>query len=469
MFKGIRIERFFVLYLPWIFSWLLNFSPQNSYLIAWVGSFFIFYITMSGWVKPISNDRILSEQLMRPIFLTQIIFAGYMCCSSIFYYLDALGYENFQLLHLLVKPDLKKLILIAQCQRYYCLGHAAFVSGILLFMDYPIQKKYQLQTQNLADLLLYLSVIFIPVSIIFAVVPGLSQFSTQFNTLSFIAATLALAFAIPLRKLPNIFISGILFGINFYKSFLSGYKEPIIISLLVLAIFLYPAYKRTVTLVFVPILLLVFMILPTYNQVFRQNAWSGDLSAEDASKVAIDAALNNSMQIEDSNWSFLVYRLSEIDMFAKYIQSTPKYINFYGLQMVKQSVQSLIPRAFWPGKPNTEDLIMERVFNAGITAKGVNVSAKPALVADAYLFNGETGIFFVLFIYGAAAQLINMKCESFFGGYVLGTTLIYSGLFQIFWRGLSFEFLANSVFWSYISMLIIARLMYGLRILKRAD
>lgn len=468
MLNNIRPERFFVLFLPWILSWLLSSFPQGSYLMAWLGSFFILLITMSGWVKPIPDDRTLGEQLMRPLFLTQIIFAGYMSCTSIFYYLDALGYENFHLVNHFLKLDQQKIRMIAECQRYYCLGHAAFVSGILLFMNYPVKKKYHLQTPNLADLLLYIAVIAVPVSIFFAAVPGLSQFSGQLNTLSFIAATLALAFAIPVRKMSGILISGALFGFNFYKSFLSGYKEPIIVGLLVLVIFLYPLYKRTVVLVFVPLLLVIFMVLPTYNQVFRQNAWSDGLSAEAASEMALDAVLNHAEDTGNSNWSFLVLRLSEIDMFIKYIQSTPKYVGFYGFKMVGQSFQSLIPRIFWPGKPNTEDMIMERVFNAGITAKGVNVSAKPALIADAYLFKGEMGILFVLFLYGAAAQLIALKAESLFGGYILGTALIYSGLFQLFWRGLSFEFLLNSVFWSYITMLLIARLMFFLRILKRA-
>lgn len=469
MFKQIRPERFFVLFLPWIFSWLISAFPQTSYLIAWLGSFFIFLITISGWVKPIPNDRTLGEQLMRPLFLTQLIFAGYMCCTTLFYYLDSLGYENFRLINHLYKPDPKKLMIIAECQRYYCLGHAAFASGTLLFMNYPVQKKYQLQNFNLADFLLCVAVIAAPISAFFTAVPGLNQFSVQFSTLSFIAGALALAFAIPIHKTQNIIIAGALFSFNFYKSVLSGYKEPIIVSFLVLAIFLYPFYKRTVILVFVPLLFLVFAVLPTYNQVFRQNAWSGDLSAEDASKVALNAAFSSSPNAEDGNWKFLVFRLSEVDMFIKYVQSTPKYTDFYGMKMIDQSLQSLIPRVFWPGKPNTEDVVMERAFNAGIAAKGMNVSAKPALIADAYLFKGGFGVFLILFLYGAVNQLIALKAERLFGGYILGTALIYSGLFQIMWRGLSFEFLFNSVVWSYISMLLIARFMFFIRILKVAD
>ncbi|MGI4751808.1 MAG: exosortase Y-associated Wzy-like protein [Janthinobacterium lividum] len=466
MLDQIRPEKLFVLYLPWIFSWLLSSFPQQSYFVAWFGSFVILYLSMSGWVKPIPTDRSLGEQLMRPLFLTQVIFTGYMSCSTIFYFFNQLGYENFHLTNQLFKPDQHKIEAIAICQRYYCLGHAAFTTGILLFMKYPVRKKYQLQTTDVANLLLKIALVLIPISLFFIFVPGLSQFAAQFSALSFIAATLALAFAIPLHRTANIIISGGLFVLNFYKSFLSGYKEPIIVSMLVLGIFLYPLYKRTVILIFVPFLLILFLVLPTYNQVFRQNAWSGDLSAEDASKVALDAALNNSSELESSNWTFLVFRLSEIDMFIKYIQSTPKHVDFYGFKMISQSIQSLIPRVLWPNKPNTEDMIMERVVNAGIASKDMNVSAKPALVADAYLFAGGTGIFLILFLYGATAQLIAQKAESLFGGYLLGSALIFSGLFQMFWRGLSFEFLLNSVFWSYITMLVITRLMLVFRILR---
>jgi hypothetical protein len=87
------------------------------------------------------------------------------------------------------------------------------------------------------------------------------------------------------------------------------------------------------------------------------------------------------------------------------------------------------------------------------------VSAKPAYIVDAYLSWGIPGIIIGLFLYGAIAQLISMQAEYLFGGYTLGTALIFSGLFQIFWRGLSFEFLVNSVFWSYISMFIIFRIL----------
>jgi hypothetical protein len=466
--KGTHFEKYLVLYLPWLLSLLFKSDPKVSYMIAWVGSLFIFYITLTGWVKPLPKDLSVAEQLMRPIFLVQIIFAGYTCTTSIFYFFNVLGYQDFHKVSQYYLIDYQKLGLTAQCQRYYCLGHAAFVTGILMFMAYPIKQEYYVEREKIAGLLFWSAIITLPVSIIFLRVPGLSQFAYQFSSLSFIAVTLALAFAIPLHKIWNTAICFIFYFFNFYQALISGFKEPIIISILVLGIFLYPTYKKIVLMTFVPALLLLFVLLPTYNRIFRENAWAEDVSADEASELALDAALNSGTASGDeSNWEFLAYRLSEVDMFTTYVYSTPDRIDFYGFQLLKQSAIAMVPRIVWPSKPITEDLVMERVYDAGVVNRGSNVSAKPAFIADAYLSGGGWGVFIAMLLYGAAAQLISIKAEKLFGGYLLGTALMFSGLFQIFWRGLSFEFLINTVFWSYVSMVIIQKALVGSRILKR--
>ncbi|PTR01266.1 hypothetical protein C8P68_101500 [Mucilaginibacter yixingensis] len=457
MQKRQSLERIIFLYMPWGLALLCSSSPATSYLIAWLGSFFIFFITFTGILVPLPDDRPLAEQLMRPILLVHIIFAGYMCCTSIFYFLDALGYDNFHKMPFVIL-DQHKIELIAQCQRYYCLAHAAFVTGIVSTMRYPIKQKVRVEVENITQLLFKAALITYPASILFLKLPGLSQFANQFNSLSFIACTLALAFAIPEKKAINTTICSLLYAFNFYTSLVSGFKEPIIISVMVLGIFLYPTYKKAVIITFIPALLLLFVLLPTYAAVFRQNAWSGDVDSNDARELAIDAALNqDSETLNNTNWTFLVYRLSEIDMFTSYLESTPDKIPYYNLDLVKQSFIVLVPRVFWPSKPSTEALVMERVYNAGVINRGSNVSAKPAYIVDGYLSGGVLGIFISLFLYGAAAQFISQKAEQLFGGYLLGTALMFSGLFQIFWRGLSFEFILNNVFWSYVSMLLIAR------------
>ncbi|GAC1309883.1 MAG: hypothetical protein NVSMB24_26130 [Mucilaginibacter sp.] len=463
--KGKSIEKYLVLYLPWGLALLFESDPVLSYLIAWLGSILIFYLTLSGWVTPLPKDRRISEQLMRPIFLVQAIFAGYMAITTIFYFLNLLGYVDFQAVNEVI--DQQKLELAATCQRYYVLGHAAFVTGMAAFMKYPVKQLYKVDTEKLGNTLLLTAIITLVSSFLFLKIPALSQFYIQLTALSFIAGTLALAFAIPQKKLWNTVFCVFLYTSNFYNALISGFKEPIIISVLVLGIFLYPNYRKAVSIVFVPVLILLFYFLPTYNAVYRQNAWSDEVNADDAYKIALDATLNGGQSDKQSSWDFLSFRLSEIDMFATFVNSTPKYVDFYGFKLLDQSITAVVPRAFWPSKPSTESLVMERVYDAGVANRNSNVSAKPAFIVDAYLSGGGFGVFVALLIYGAVVQLISLKAEQLFGGYILGTALIFSGLFQIFWRGLSFEFLINSVFWSYVSMLVIFRIFKATHILTK--
>ncbi|MEO8886323.1 MAG: hypothetical protein ABI367_09690 [Mucilaginibacter sp.] len=459
-----------IFFMPWLLAELFGGFYILSYLIAWLGSFFIFYLTLTGKIKELPDDRKVSEQLMRPIFLVQIVFAGYMCCTSFFYFLDVLGYQDFHKNPILTLVDQNRLMLTAQCQRYYCLAHASFVTGVLLFMKYPNKQRYHIDADKIANLLLITALISLPVSIACYLVPGLSQFYFQLGSLSFIAGTLALAYAIPLKKMANTIICLILYFFNFYQALISGYKEPIIISVLVLGIFLYPNYKKVVTYFLMPFLLCLFMLLPTYNRVFRENSWTETTDQDEARSLAIDAVLNSKKDKlngqDDSNWEFYAFRLSEIDMFTIFAKSTPAHIGYYGLKLLEQSFTAIIPRAFWPSKPSTEDLVMERVYDAGVVYRGSSVSAKPAFVVDAYLSGGPFGIVVCLLIYGATAQLLSIQAEKLFGGYVLGTALIFSGLFQILWRGLSFEFLINSVFWSYITMLVIFKIFKTYNVLE---
>ncbi|ACU06097.1 exosortase Y-associated Wzy-like protein [Pedobacter heparinus] len=459
------IEQYLILFAPWVLASLLKDNAVLSYFIAWAGSFFIFYLTLTGKIKALPEDRNIAGQLMRPIFLVQFIFAGYMCCTTLFYFFDVLGYVDFRKMDGFYFADPEKLRLTAQCQRYYCLAHASFVTGILVFMRYPVVQKYSYNPAALTRLIFAIALITLSLSYLLLYIGGLSQFSHQLNTLSFIAGTLALAFAVPQRKTWSIIACLVIYGFNFYQALISGFKEPIILSILILGIFLYPAYKKTVATTFIPLLFMLFILLPTYNRVFRQHAWSDNVSADEASQLALESALNEE-EVDTDNWSFFAYRLSEIDMFTKYVQSTPTHVNYYGFELVKQSLSSIIPRIFWPSKPITEQIVMERVYNAGVASRRSNVSAKPAFVVDAYLSAGTAGIFICLFIYGAVCQLIATKAEELFGGYVLGTALVFTGLFQVFWRGQSFEFLFNTVCWSYVTMYIIFWILRFTQILK---
>lgn len=468
MNRKLVVEKFILLYLPWLLAVIFKGQPVTSYFIAWVGSFFIFFMTLTGQIVPLPDDRSFADQIMRPIILVQIIFAGYMCCTSIFYFFSLLGYYNFAPTPFYM-PDPEKLDMAAQCQRYYVLGHAAMVSGILYCMRYQKAPKYKVDSDKLTQLLYYATIISFPLAVFFLKFPGLGQFANQFNSLSFMASALGLAFAIPRQNWRNIVVCAIFYILNFYAAMISGFKEPIILSVMVLGVFLYPYYQKAVLAVFVPLLLILFIVLPTYVGVIRQNNWSGGDDANEVASEAVDAAVDQGANANESTWTFLVTRFSEIGMFTGFIESTPEKIDYYHLDLLGQSVVVLVPRILWPSKPVTEDMVMKRVYDAGVINQYSNVSAKPAYIVDAYLSWGAWGVFGFLFLYGAIAQLISLKAESLFGGYILGTALIYSGLFQILWRGLSFEFLFNNLLWSYVSMLIIAKILRRMNILELAD
>ena len=79
-------------------------------------------------------------------------------------------------------------------------------------------------------------------------------------------------------------------------------------------------------------------------------------------------------------------------MFVQYKKSIEARKKGYGLQIIKQALLSIIPRFIWPGKPNVEDMVMERVYENNIIDRNVVNSAKPAVIVDGFL-SGGTWVF----------------------------------------------------------------------------
>lgn len=452
---------YLLLYIPFALAVLFSNFPHASYLLAWNGSFFIFFVCYKGFIKTLPKDLPIADQLLRPIFFLQIIFAGYMATTSIFYYVNALGYEYLTYVGSspLIFGDVYASI--AKCQRYYVLGHAALAHGLISGMKYPIEKRYGIYAPSMSNLLLGISIICLPLGFIFSKFGALTQFSVQLSGLSFVAGTIAFAFAIRENKKVNLWAGGILFVVNLLSALSSGFKEPIIICFLLLGIFLLPVFGKKIVPFFLVILISLFFVLPTFIGSFRSYISQGadPLTARDKS---IDKIVNSDNLIEDfreDNWSFLTIRLSEIDMFIRYTESTPNYIPHYKLALVKNAVQTIIPRFLWPAKPDVEQLVMDRVYKAGVIDRISTVSAKPAFIVDCYLSYGMIGICVGLFLYGYLAQKISAIAEFWFGGYFMGCAVMFAGLFQILWRGNSFEFLSNAVFWSFITMFVIRQIM----------
>ncbi len=449
-----------LLYLPFGLAWMLSAVPTLSYFIAWAGSIWILLVTITGKIKPLPSDRSILDQIMRPIILTQIIFASYNFISSVFSFADINGWYYLSKVSSMEASE-ASLALTAEAQRYYVLAHAGITTGMLAFMDYRRSETWVVRPMN--NPVTFLLVVS-GISFVLATVLGgaLSQIAERASQLGLVASVLALSLAVPMRQTGMLLIAGGVYALNMAEAFLSGFKENVLVMLLLAAVFIYPYAKKTVT-VFAPLVILgALTILPTFANVFRAENWSGTASQEEAASTAIETIRGGEQDMWATNWSFLTNRISEIGLFTQYLASVDATGQYYGPTILEQTASSLIPRAFWDDKPITEKVVMERVYDNGIVSRDSKVSAKPQYVVDGYLSFGGWGVLLAALTLGLVASSASRFCERFFGGYFWGTGLIYTSFFAVLWKGNSFEFFFNTVVWSFIllvALFYVARMM----------
>jgi len=446
------IFRLGLLFIPYLLAVLFQDAPSLSYAIAWLGSFWIFYLTLSGKIKTLPGEGSLAHQLFRPIGTTQIVFAGYTAVTSIFYFLSLKGYYYFDHSALAVASS-HELTLAAEAQRYYVLVHAAFATGVLIFMDYRRSGAWKLREDiDRTRFMLVLAVgsLFVAQALKWA--PGLGQVQVRLAVLALVASVLSFALSVIQGRSGLILLNAGVYGVNLVEAFLSGWKEEVLVVFLLLGIFLYPVYKRTVA-VFAPVGLAVLLVLlPAYNGIFRDLNWEGNIDTRKAAEVAMNQVMEGRVDVARQNWSFLTNRFSEIGLFTNYIDDVPDRRPYYGSTIVENGLLGVIPRALWAGKPNMERLAMERAYDHGGISRNSEVSAKPQFVVDAYLSWGALGVLIGGVIFGMVASLASRLAERWFGGYLLGSGLVYTAFFRIFWKGSAFEFFIGAVFWSFVLM-----------------
>lgn len=447
--------RYLILFIPWFFSLLFIGNPNASYLIAWLGSILNLVLVYYGVIKPLPPDMQRRDQLMRPLFLSQLIFVGYMSLTSIFFYLDVLGYKNF-VKATVFHVNYSTLEETAASQRIYALAHASYAFGLLLFANYKKNSKWKVNVEKIdANFFLKATIILTVLKIVFIFIPGLSQFAIKAGDMAHISSIISIVYVSENKKAQFYIISFVLFAFNFAQILLSGWKEPIIFTLIVFAAYLYPKYRRTVLLSAIPIFVAVVFFLPSFNSAFRNQAWTEGVESTVAVQSAIEAIQTGEIDVYVDNWEFLVNRASEIAMLNDYTRKVPDEIPYYGNTIIWDSFRFILPRLFWPDKPDIEEHVMKRVYQIGIVNQQMLVSAKPPIVVDAYLSGGALYVFIIIFLFGALTAYISRLAEYLFCGYTLGSIWIFLGLFQILHRGNCMEFLVNSVFWGIVSMYIV--------------
>lgn len=446
--------RLLILFAPWLLAVLFQSNSQLSYLIAWGGSILNLVLFFSGFLHKFPDDKPVANQLLRPIFISQIIFVSYLSLTSIFFFLNSLGYDNF------IKNEFylinhRVLNETAASQRIYSLAHASYSLGLLLFLNYRRKYKWKMNNAKVdANFFLKMALVLTLLKFVFLYLPGLSQFAIKATDIAYISSIIALAYKSDNKKYQFYILALSLFAFNFISILLGGWKEPIIFTLILLAAYFYPTYKKVILVISIPAIVFVMFVLPSFNNQFRALAWSEGIESTDAAQSAIDLLQSGEVDVSKDNWSFLVERASEISMFNDYMRKVPNEKPYYGNAIIKDSFRFILPRIFWPEKPNVEEHVMKRAYDAGVINQQMLVSAKPPIVVDAYLSGGALYVALILFAYGLLTTYLSGLCEYLFGGYELGSAWVFLGFFQILNRGNCMEFLVNSIFWGVISMYI---------------
>ncbi len=442
-----RLAAYASLYVPALLAWAFSFDPQMSFGIAWVGSWWILWMSMTGRIRPLPGGRTWDQQLFRPLFLSQIMFFGLFCLGPVFYMWDLVAGGG------IVQEIGGEIQRTAVAQRYYVLGHAAFVHGVLALMDYRRSGEWSVQAPiPLARLFLYAAGGAFTCYFLFANTPGLGQFAGKCQYLFVAAVILSLAYAVRNGSMLDLLVAGGLYGFILIEAILSGWKHQIILVIGLLLLALFPAYKRTVGIAGVVIVVAFATLLPAYNNVFRQLSWQENMNTQRAAQVAFDRATSGEMELGRVSWRFLTNRLTTVGLFTDYMERVPSQRPFYGFTTTKQAVYAIIPDVFWPSKPNTEELVMERVYPNTNIRLGTRVSAKPLIVVDGYLAGGWIGVLLFCLTLGGVASIASRWAERWFGGYRIGGQLVFTGLFARVLFTASIEFLFNALFWSFVLM-----------------
>jgi hypothetical protein len=446
-----NLIRYGLLFLPYVLAVLLQESPTLSYAVAWSGSFWIFYLTLWGHVKPLPGGSSLEQQLLRPVGFTQLILMGYTAVTSIFYFLSLNGCFYFECTALQMAP-LQERELTASAQRYYVLAHAAFATGVLLPMDYRKSGEWTIRWNGeTAWLALYAAGGLLLGIQVLKFLPGLGQVQVYFSNVAMVASVLALALAL-MRKTSSwlLPVAGTVYVWNIFEALLSGWKSAVLAPTILLFLFLYPKYKRTVATLGPVVLAVLIFVLPTFVNTFRALNWSGGAQDEVAAEMAFEQVREaGAEEVTENTWNFLTLRLSEVSQFSNYIREASARNTYYGLSLVENGFVAIVPGAIWSGKPSLEAMAMERVYEHGIVERGQQVSAKPKFIVDVYLSGRGVGVLVGFLLFGILTTLASRMCERYFGGYLMGG-VVYLGAFRVFWLSNSFEFFFNNVFWGFL-------------------
>lgn len=442
---------------------LLHSEPGFQFWWCWFASVFLLLASVRGKIFRLPNDYAIVEQSLRPWFLINFIFCTYNFITSVFYWLNLHGWFFFSL-----DPyktlDIYDIELTAFCQFMFLVGHASFLMGMGTFINRqgPHVSSYVVDyRRSMTMILLWLAALGLSVKLFFVLIPGFNQFAVRGQAISTISAAISLGIAYRTRS-PLLVASLVANAIMLMLAVASGWKEEVLVHVVLLSAAFYPVFPRVTILGTGAILGIGFFLLPSFSSVVREESWNGNRSSLEALEIAADKIGSKPMsELLVGSWEFLTYRISEVGMTTRYVSSVPAKRPFYEFEILQQAIVTPFPRILWPTKQLTEEVVHQRVIENGVVAKESIVSAKPTYITDGYLSFGILGVSISMFLYGAAVQWFSIFCERYLGGILIGGVL-FNGLFAIMWRSTCWEFMMNTCFWSLFFIFILHHLFRGI-------
>jgi hypothetical protein len=418
--------RILVIFLPYLVGLMWRDQPEASIALSLVSSILIAGIAQTDWFRQSGEKMGFTHHLLRPASMFHFIFVAYNVLGGAAYALNAAGYT----LGRTVIPSTGDLFLLAECQRLMLLSHTSITAGMKLAGFRYEKPKYMFPSIPPYSLII-VSFIGLGLGTLISSMPLLGQLSQKFLMISTAAISVDIALCIQRKRFNNLLLTLVLLGLNLLQQAVSGWKGGLLSTMIILGAMLYPLMPRRVILGGVAFLLFWALYFYPFGLALRPLIWHQGVEQDRAVEMSMDRALNMSLDERlDTVWEMMVGRANDLDQFVKYVEYVPANHPYYQFEILNNATIALIPRILWQEKPDLEKISMQRVYEAGIASRQSDVSAKSNFYQDAYLSWGEEGIILTCLLFGILTSLFSRACERLFGGYVIGTCIIYTSLFS---------------------------------------
>jgi len=384
-------------------------------------------IAQTRWFRQPGDKIDVRQQLLRPVSMFHFLFVTYHVIGAAAYALDAAGYSiatgSFSsTIHL-------NLATIAESQRLMLLAHASVTVGMKLAGFRYAKPKYMMSSVPSYGLLV-VSLLASLLGTFLLSIESLRHLGYRVLDISAAALLVEIAFSIRYRRRSNLLMAVGLLLLSLVNQAMSGWKGLTLWTMITLCALLYPMMSKRIVIIGVAFAIFWALYLHPFGVALRPLLWYQRVEQNKAVEMSMDKALNMSLEDRVSGvWTLMVGRANDLYQFGKYIDYVPEKHPYYDLDLAGEAMVALVPRIIWPTKPDLEKVAMERVYDAGVVFKESTVSAKSNFFQDGYLSGGSLGVIISCLIFGILTMLLSRMCETLFGGYEIGTCLIFTGLF----------------------------------------